>query len=333
MPLDLLVPDLLVPIDAPASMRALRLPALEKWLEASRVERAEALTATGWLASEFRLAVPAPVAPISLAAESRVPDGAWLRADPVHVRIGQNAMTLHSAAILDIERAEADALLAALQDHFRGDGFEFAAPSPERWYVRVPRGELPDSTPLEEALGRDMLGLLPVSRGALNWRSTLTEAQMLLAAHEVNLRREKAGRPAINSVWFWGGGELPAHVAAPYRTIHADDVFARGLATLSGARLSGAPAALADIPPVDAKSALVMIDALSRALDRGDDAAWCGAATALERGWFGHLRAAIDRFGGVRVILPAAKDTLVATLERPALLHWLRAPKALSTYA
>ncbi len=247
--------------------------------------------------------------------------------------MGRNSMTLHSAAILDIERKEADALLAALQEHFRGDGFEFAAPSPERWYVRVPPGELPDSTPLEEALGRDLLGLLPVSRGKLNWRSTLTEAQMLLAAHDVNARREKEGRPAINSVWFWGGGELPGHVAAPYRTIHADDVFARGLATLSDARLAGAPAALADIAHPDANSALVMIDTLSRALNRGDDAAWCDAATALERGWFEHLRAALDRFGGVRVILPGAKDSLVATLKRPSLLHWLRAPKALSAYA
>ena len=333
MALDLLVPDLLLPIDAPPSMHALRLPALEKWLEASRIERVEARTATTWLANEFHLPVPAPVAVVSLAAESRVPDGPWLRADPVHVRVGRNAMTLHSAAILDIERTEADALLAALQDHFRGDGFEFAAPSPERWYVRVPKGELPDTTPLEEALGRDMLGLLPVSRGKLNWRSTLTEAQMLLSAHEVNMRRETEGRPAINSVWFWGGGELPEHVAAPYRTIYADDVFARGLATLSDARLSGAPAALADIAQPDSKQSLVMIDTLTGALNRGDAAAWCDAATTLERGWFEHLRAAVDRFGGVRVILPAAKDTLVAHLKRPSLLHRFRAPKALSAYA
>ena len=32
MPLDLLVPDLLPPPDAPAAMRDARLPALEKWL-------------------------------------------------------------------------------------------------------------------------------------------------------------------------------------------------------------------------------------------------------------------------------------------------------------
>ena len=333
MPLDLLVPDLLLPIDAPAEMRAVRLPVLEKWLASADIGRSRAGTATHWLAAVFSLTRPPPIAPIALAAEGRSSDGPWLRADPVHVRIDRSAMALHSAAILDIERAEADALLAALQEHFRGDGFEFVAPSPERWYVRVPKGELPGTTPLEEALGRDMLGLLPVSRGTLNWRSTLTEAQMLLAGHEVNVRRESEGRPAINSVWFWGGGELPGHVAAPYGAIHADDVFARGLGTLSGARLSDAPAAFADIAHLDAKPALVMIDALTRELDRGNAAAWCDAATKLETGWFQHLGPAIDRFGGVRLILPGAKDTLVANLKRPTLLGWFRAPKALAAYA
>ena len=336
MPLDLLVPDLLLPRDAPAAMRALRLPQLEKWLARADVEPAAGIGASRWLGAAFDLASP-PVAAIALAGEGAPRDGAWMRADPVHLRIDRDHLKLHDASILDVRRDEADAMVASLQEHFGQDGFEFHVAAPERWYVRVPEGALPrKTTSVEDALGRDVFGLLPENRagGPINWRGALTEAQMVLGAHEVNARREAQGKPAINSVWFWGEGSAPAEVAKRYALIHAEDAFARGLGALSRAEVRPGAKSIADIDLVrEGDAVLAVLGDLTAALHRVDDARWKAAAEALDARWFAGLGEAIERFERVRLVLPAEKDTRVATLTAAARWRWFRARKPLAAHA
>src|SRR6186997_3229744 len=114
MPLDLVVLELLAPPDAPPEMRALRLPALERWLAAAEIGR-QGGGAMAWLADRFALPSPIPAAPIALAAESAgATAGAWLRADPVHVSIGQASAVLETGSRLGISADEANALAASL---------------------------------------------------------------------------------------------------------------------------------------------------------------------------------------------------------------------------
>src|SRR5687768_12456138 len=237
MPLDLLIPDLLLPADASPAPRALRLPSLEKWLARADVAPVPGNDPIEWLASAYGLPAPVPVAAIALAGEEAALPGTWMRADPVHLRIDHDSLKLHDASILEVTREESAALVAALQAHFVSDGLEFHARAPDRWYVRVPVDEVASTTPLARALRRDIFGLLPTGGRRINWRSAITEAQMVLGAHEVNAHREAAGRPPINSVWLWGEGALPAEVSKPYALVYADDVFARGLGVLSGAEV------------------------------------------------------------------------------------------------
>ena len=334
MPLDLLIPDLLSPVDAPPPFRALRMPLLEKWLASAEVERVEAVSTEDFLADAFGLPFPAPVAPIALAGEGGDPDGAWLRADPVHVRIAANGATLYSSAVLDIAHDEAEALAGALTAHFACEGLEFRAPSSDRWYVQVPRGAVPETTPLGAALGRNAFALLPAATPAINWPAVLTEAQMVLAAHEVNARRERERRPAVNSVWLWGGGEAPALSTSPYAAVFAEDPFTRGLAILTDTPPSRVPAGMAKLVDGAAgESTLVVIDTLTRPARRGDDASWQEEAARLESAWFAGFGAALRRFRSVRAILPAPRGTLVATLRKPPPWHWIRKPAPLDTYA
>lgn len=334
MPLDLLVPDLLLPPNAPETLRGVRLPALERWLaRADAVRRPEA-TATALLASAFALPEPAPVAAVSLAGDDRPREGMWLRADPVHLRVEQDALSLHDPAVLDLQGAEAEELLAMLRSHFAGDGLEFTAPAPDRWYVKVPAQAAPRTVPLEDALGRNVFGLLPAAAGGINWPSALTEAQMLLAAHDVNARREAEGRPAVNSIWLWGEGALPAAVKSPYALVYADDAFTRGLASLSGTRIAPTPPSLAGLDAVrETDSVLVRVDALSPPFRRGDLTAWSQAADRLDRDWFVELGTAIDRFESVRIILPTGRDSLVARVTAAARWRWLRRKKPLGAHA
>ena len=334
MSLDLVVPDLIPPADAPATLRAVRLPALERWLARADLESEPMEGPFGWIAAQYSLANPAPFAAIALAGEGDARRGAWLRADPVHLRIDHDAVALHDAAILDVSRSEAAALVAALQAHFASDGLEFIAPAAQRWYVRAPEGELPHTTPLWSAFGRNVFGLLPVARGRFNWRSALTEAQMTLGGHAVNLRREEEGKPAVNSVWFWGEGARPESIVKRYGLVHADDPFARGLGSLSGAEVRSLPQKIGDIDLVPAGAdALAVVDTLTLPLHRADEAQWLAAATALDEEWFMHLGEAIARFGTVRLILPSQRGTRVATLTAAARWRLFRARKPIAAHA
>ena len=335
MPLDLLVPDLLLPPDAPPVLRAVRLPALEKWLARADIERSPGPGPEGWLAEHHGLAPPVAVAAIAIAGEvDAARPGDWIRADPVHLRIDGDSVVVHDPAVLGLRREEADALVAALREFFAQDALRFHAPAPDRWYVEVPRGELPSTVPLEAARGRNAFGMLPSGGKAIHWRSAMTEAQMVLSEHPVNRRREAAGEPAVNSVWFWGEGSAPERIARRYDSVHADDPFARGLARLSGAALRPLPARIGEVEPAprDA-SRLAVLDAMSAPLHRVALEAWMAAAASLDERWFGGLGEAIERFGSVRLILPRTEDSLVATLGPAARRRWLRRAKPLASHA
>jgi hypothetical protein len=338
MPLDLLVPDLLLPPDTPAAMRELRLPALERWLARADVERGAAKSAMECLASAYGLASPVAVGAISLAGEGPPPrpspkgEGV-LRADPVHLRVARDSLTLHDASILDVTQEEADALVAALQALFAPD-IEFHAPAPDRWYARVAAAELPVTTPLATARGRNVFGMLPAGKGRINWRSAITEAQMVMSGHEVNAKREAAGLPMVNSVWFWGEGVAPAVLAKPYSDIHAKDVFTAGLAALSGARLHGVPRGIAGMDLVGENDAvLVVLDDLTKPLHRVDVAGWRSQAGAMDDAWFLDLGDAIARFGRVRLVLPSENGSRIATLTPAARRRWFRRRKPLAAHA
>ena len=334
MPLDLIVPDLLPPADAPGPMLTLRLPWVERWLARADCQRLPFRGLDAWLGRAFGLAEPLPVAAVTLAGDDQPRDGSWIRADPVHLRVGQDAVSLHDASILDVTSDEASRLVSALQALFAADGLQFAAPVPDRWYVRVPEGEVPRTTALAEALGRNVFGLLPRGTGRINWPAAITEAQMVLGSHAVNGAREQAGKPAINSVWFWGEGATPAQVRSPYALVYADDAFARGLARLAGTRTLRTPKGFDEVDAVRQDEWTLVVDAsLTGALRSGGEAAWTAAANALEGAWFTDMARALDRFDGVRVILPGPRDTLVATLAPRARWRWLRTRKPLAAHA
>src|SRR5215831_17920529 len=316
MPLELVIPDLLLTAGATARLAAARLPHAEKWLA-----RAEVATE------------PGPYAAVALLGEGREAAGQWLRADPVHLRIDQDSVVLHDAAVLDLGREEAEALAGALREHFARDGLALEVTAPQRWYVRVPAGEVPTTVPLERAAGHNVFGLLPRGTGRINWPALLTEAQMLLAQHPANEAREPA-KPAVNGVWFWGEGRLPDSVAQPYALVYAHEPFALGLARLTGAEARDPPASIAEVDLVrPGDSALVVLDALGAPLRRGDEDAWLAAAQALDERWFAGIEKAVARFGSVRIVLPAGDRVRVATITPSARWRWFRARKPLAAHA
>ncbi|APV50735.1 hypothetical protein BWI17_14185 [Betaproteobacteria bacterium GR16-43] len=331
MPLTLLIPDLLAPRDAPAALRALRLATMERWLARADVERLPAGSGSAWLARAWKLAPPPAFAAISLAGDVEPREGSWLRADPVHLRIERDLVALHDAAGLGVTQDEAWALVASLNTHFKDDGLKFTAPVPERWYVRVPEGEAPSTTPLDAVAGRDIFGSLPVVKGRFNWRSALTEAQMVMSNHAVNQARDARGAPALNSVWLWGEGRLPPPPVPPFDRIVANEALARGLATISGVACEALPASPRNLD--GPRNTLAVLDTLTRPIRSGDVEAWCEAGRRLEQDWFAAIDGDFARFAPLTLVLPGENATLVATVTKAARWRWLKRPRPLVDHA
>src|SRR5512140_1512117 len=98
MPLDLFVPDLVAPPDAPAAMRETRMRALERWLGRAEMREMPGASASSWLASAFGLDA-LPAAALSRLGETGSAEGVWMRADPVHLQIEGDALRLRGPSI------------------------------------------------------------------------------------------------------------------------------------------------------------------------------------------------------------------------------------------
>ena len=133
-----------------------------------------------------------------------------LCADPVHLEVGMNDITL-TEIITDLSEAEAQEMLDELNAHFEQDGLEFILGSNQHWYLFLPESETLKTTPLSVILRKNIASFQPRSTTetpAVNWQVIQNEAQMILHASTVNQQREMAGLTTVNSLCFWGGGKV-----------------------------------------------------------------------------------------------------------------------------
>ncbi len=159
----------------------------------------------------------------------------WLRADPVHLLADQTHLILLPPEQLSLAQEEAGRLITDLDAALGGEGWHLArGRSPLRWYLSLADRPGVRTTPLEQVAGGAIDGHLPEGERGAQWRRVLTEMQMLLHRHPVNLRREELGRPPVNALWLWGGGRLPAAPATVPPRLGGDGPLVAGLAAWSG---------------------------------------------------------------------------------------------------
>ncbi|WP_435626462.1 hypothetical protein [Candidatus Ferrigenium straubiae] len=291
----LMVCDLFLPADFAAEVCAdLRLPALEKMLARGVLTGSAAASASsgGSGRAEERASlenylyelfgVPcgadAPVAPISAAFDG-LDEGCWLRADPVYLRLQRDQLVLLPE--VEVSVGEAAQLCAALNEHFAGQGMEFFAPHPQRWYLRLDR--LPDieTVPLSQAAGRNVRSLLPSGKEAAHWHRMFNEIQMLLHSHPANEDREARGALPLNSLWLWGGGcSFAEPLQKNYDSVSSDEPLAEMFAAAAGASFAGWPAQWRGEGNGDRQ--LLVWTGLRSALRGGDLAAWRTALQEFE---------------------------------------------------
>lgn len=161
-------------------------------------------------------------------------------ADPVHLQADRDTATMVAPETLRLSDEEADSLTATLNEFLLVDGLRFRVHSPTSWFLSGMPGSHLESLPPSFLANRPVSSYLPEGEDTEQWRRLMSEIQMLLHGHPVNLERERQGKPTVNCVWFWGGADLPdlseksGLMGEESTVIYADDEYSQRLAEYLG---------------------------------------------------------------------------------------------------
>ncbi len=272
-----------------------------------------------------------PTAAVTRIADMGVVDREWwVRADPVHLVPSGDGLVLRAG--LGLSQGESDRLVAEINQALGSDGWLLKAPSPERWYLKPPRAVSISTTPLASVVGHDIHPYLPQGNDSRVWHTRLNEIQILLHTALANAEREKRGAPTANSVWFWGGGALPAPGKCDWSRVVADDPLARGLARLSSVSVTNTVAAAKTLLPGKAKdNALIVLEGLREARWRGDSDGWAEQLARVEQEWVEPLKSAVER-GELAELTIISDDGAEYHYRRTHRLRFWRLSRALTAY-
>jgi hypothetical protein len=152
--------------------------------------------------------------------------GYWLCATPVLMQA-----TLDNVLVQAVDHLqEVQALIQSLNNLFAEDGWQFFAPAPDRWYVRLPKAPDVQWCAFHHVLGRQMSAFMPNGPEAMLWQRYLNEIQMLFYTHPVN-----EAKTIVSGVWFWGGAQYPApEVTVQPEKVYCDNIFWQARALAAG---------------------------------------------------------------------------------------------------
>lgn len=221
---------------AAVSAIAPRLPALETLLARAHAHGAPQGGVMGVLADRFSLpAETLMAAPFTRLADTGARDNSfYFRADPVHLAADRDQLVMLPLAVLQVQAEEARAFSETFNRTYAAQGYHLETPHPERWYLRVPTPFRCVTHDPAGVAGQPVFEFMPDGEHGQSLRRFMNEVQMLFFEHPVNQAREAAGRPAINSLWLWGGGRLPETPATGPGRVWTDRPLIAGLARFAG---------------------------------------------------------------------------------------------------
>ena len=134
----------------------------------------------------------------------------WAWITPCHWRLGTGHVFMHHPHDLQLDAAQSQALLAAMQPYFEQDGISLRYEAPTRWLARGALFAGLPTASLDRVAGRVADPWMPRGDATRPLRRLQQEMQMLLYTHAVNDERSHGGLLPVNSFWASGSGVLPA---------------------------------------------------------------------------------------------------------------------------
>lgn len=136
-------------------------------------------------------------------------DAIVLCADPCYLHPDRDRLLLFSES-LEITQEESEMLINTIQPLLNDFGAQLVQANSEQWLIKL--DAMPDLnfTALPEVAGKAVHDFLPTGdeQTRLAWLRLWNEIQMVLFDLPINEQRQQQGQLPINSLWFWGKGEL-----------------------------------------------------------------------------------------------------------------------------
>ncbi len=168
--------------------------------------------------------------------------GVWMAAaDPVYLEPRLDHLFLHAIAPGDLRPRDLRALFDHLQSTLAG---EIAFARIGRYaYLRAERGFPTAALSAAAVDQRIPNNHMPTGSDADAFRRVVSEIEMALHEHSVNLAREASGRFPVNSLWLWGGGlpVTPGNSPPALPVLFAGDPLLIGYWRLNDGRFSAWP--------------------------------------------------------------------------------------------
>lgn len=234
-----------------------------------------------------------PVATLSYLGDfGRAVPGPVLRADPVNLQAGTEGMVLFDETALNLQAAESRALVESYNAAFEGAGYRLEMATSGRWYLHLPRPFRLATESLSAVVGDRIDHSQPAGEDAVILQTMLTECQMLFHDHPVNRLRAETGQREINSLWFWGEGEVGPAPQKRWSHVIGPGGFLSGLADFTASLWREPPAGCAQLNFDDlGGSVLLLLPQVNRLAAHGDLDGWYEAASSLEETWLMPLMA------------------------------------------
>jgi len=288
-------PDIAIhPDDLPS------MPALDWFLTKGTDQSISQISASYTLCELFGLSSDQgdhPVAAISrLCDDNQHPEGLWLRVDPVHVSPDRDGLILIDNNRFVLNQRDALALAADINMLLGPYGINLEVPDPYRWYLRVHEDYKLKTVPIDAVVGKDILPFMPTGDDRINLSQLMNDIQMTLHDSDVNKKREQEKALPINSVWFWGYGELPKIIERHWSFVTSDEMLAKGLSMVAATLFEELPESYTDINDKGVGyNGLIIISSFQRFSYYHDLEGWLEALLSVESNWFGPLRNALKR--------------------------------------
>jgi hypothetical protein len=256
---------------------------------------------------------------VPVAAITRVVDdnedasGIWMRADPVHLRPDRDSLILMDSFVLRLSQHDALAIATEVNKVLADKGWIIEVPFEDRWYIRLDK--IPDirTVELPAVVSKNISACMPQGRDSAGLITLLNEIQMQLHECDINQLRESKGELPVNSVWFWGAGQMPGNFTANFTAVFSNDVFARGLALKGGLPCHPVPADIGAIIDASGKqdSALLLLQHCEAPAQYQNLRLWHEALLLLEQFWFKSALQALRKGRIQNLAIVSAGNTFV----------------------
>ena len=153
----------------------------------------------------------------------------WIAAaDPVYLEPRLDHLCLHALRGIGIPSSDLRPLFDHLQETLADDQRYGFARLGSNGYLRAASPISTSNVPSYVVHGREPGEFLPSGEHTAMHRNILSEIEMALHEHEVNIRRMEEGKQPVNSLWLWGGGTAPEKTTRPQPPLFADEPILAG---------------------------------------------------------------------------------------------------------